>query len=63
MDGGAGKPQSMLVSGIQQSDLVIHTHIFTLFQIFSHTDYHKMLCRGLCSVQQVLVGYVSYDIK
>ena len=32
-----------------------HTHPF-FFRFFSHTDYHRMLGRVLCAIQQVFVG-------
>ena len=43
-------------SAVQQRDSVIHIHLSILFQIFSHTDYHRILGRGPCPIQQVPVG-------
>ena len=40
----------MLVSGIQQIDLVIHMHFF-LFQIFFNYGYYKILRSVPCAIQ------------
>ena len=51
----------VLVSGVQQSDLVIHTHISILFgDSISHIGYYKVLSRVPCAIQQVLVDYLFY---
>ena len=43
--------QCVLVSGVQQSDSVIHIHISTLFQILFHLDYNRILSRVPCAIQ------------
>ena len=50
----------VLISGVQQSDSVIHIHIFILFQILSHIDYHRILNIVPCAIQQDLVVYPFY---
>ena len=35
----------VLVAGVQQSDSVIHIHVFILFQIFTHIGYYRILSR------------------
>ena len=41
----------VLVSGVQQSDSIIHIHIFILFRLFSHIGYHRILSRVPCAIQ------------
>ena len=41
----------VLVSGVQQSDSVIHIHISILFQIIFFYSYYKILNRVPCAVQ------------
>ena len=49
-----------LVSGVQQSDSVIHIHVSILFQFFSPFRYYRVFSRVPCAIQQVLVGYLFY---
>ena len=44
--------QGLIISAIQQSDLVIHIHT-SILSDSSHTDYHRILDRVLCAIQQV----------
>ena len=46
---------AVLVSGVQQSEPVIHTHISILF---SYKDNYRILSRFLHAIQQVLVNYL-----
>ena len=49
----------VLVSGVQQSESVIH--IFAFFQrFFSHLGDYRVLSRGPCATQQVLISYLFY---
>ena len=41
----------VLVAGVQQSDSVIHIHVFILFQIFTHIGYYRILSRVPCALQ------------
>ena len=42
----------MLVSGVQQSDSVIHIFIYPFFFIFfSHIGYYRILSRAPCAIQ------------
>ena len=50
----------MLVSDVQQSDLIAHT-IYTLFQIFSIIGYYTILNIFPCALQQVLVICFIYN--
>ena len=50
----------VLVSGVQQSDSVIHIFFFTFFSLIS---YYKILSRVPCAIQQVLlVIYFIYVV-
>ena len=40
----------VLVSAVQKSESVIHTHISTFFRWFSHRGYYKALSRVPCAV-------------
>ena len=40
----------VLVSGVQQSDSVVHIHI-SLFKFFSHLIYYRILSRVPCAMQ------------
>ena len=48
----------VLVSGVQQSESVIHTS--TLFQILFLYMYYRVLSRVPCAIQQVLISYLFY---
>ena len=51
----------MLVSGVQQSDSVIHIGVYIyIFRFFSLIDYYRILSRVPCAIQYVLVGYLFY---
>ena len=52
----------VLVSGVQQSESVIHIHISTLFffRLFSHIGHYRVLSRVPCAIQQVLISYLFY---
>ena len=52
----------VLVSGVQQSELVIHIHISTVFflRFFSHIGHYRVLSRVACAIQQVLISYLFY---
>lgn len=39
---------NVIASAVQQSDSGVHVHTFTLFQIFSHTDYPRILGKVPC---------------
>ena len=43
----------MIISAVQWGDSVIHVHTSILFQILFHMDYHRILGRVACAVQQV----------
>ena len=65
----------MLVPGVGQSDVVIHTHIhihihmcecvyiyiYVLFQILFIIGYYKILNIVPCAIQDVLVVYFIYS--
>ena len=44
----------VIISAVQQSASVIQIYISFIF--FSHLDYHRILGRVLCAIQQILVG-------
>ena len=46
----------VLVSGVQQSESVIHMPI----PIFSHIGYYRLLCSFPCAIQYVFVNYTFY---
>ena len=46
----------MIISAVQQSDSVMHVHISILFQILFLIDYHRILGKVPCAIQQVTVG-------
>ena len=48
----------VLVSGVQQSDSVLHKHTSIYFRFFSLTGYYKVLSIVLCAIQQIFVGYL-----
>ena len=53
----------VLISGIQQSDSVIHTYIYIyifFFRFFSIIGYYKILSIVPCAIQLVIVGYRFY---
>ena len=51
----------VLVSGVQQSDSVIHECIYIFFfRFFSIIGYYKILRTVPCALQQVLVVYLFY---
>ena len=51
----------MLVSGVQQSDSVIHIHMSILFQIpFPYRLVQNIEQRSLCYIEQVLVGSLFF---
>ena len=50
----------VLISGIWQSDSVIHKHISILFQILSRIGYYRVLRRVPCAIQWVLAGCLFY---
>ena len=52
----------VLVSGVQQSDSVMHMHTSILFQILSRIGYYRILSKVPCAIQQVIVGYSSVCI-
>ena len=39
---------AVLVSGVQQSESVMHMHIAILFRFFSHIGYYRILSSFLC---------------
>ena len=41
----------MLVSGVQQSDSVLHTHIPIFFRFFALISYYKILSIVPCAIQ------------
>ena len=45
----------VIISAVQQSDQVIHIHI-SILRHFSHIDYHRILGRVICDIQQTPVG-------
>ena len=47
------------MSAVQQSDAVIHTHTFLLFQFFCHVDCHRTLGRVPCALRHVPICEVS----
>ena len=49
----------VLVSGVQQSESVIHTHTSTL-RFFSHVGHYRVLHRVPCAIQQILFSYLFY---
>ena len=52
----------VLVSGVQQSESVIHVHISTLFRFFSHIGHYRVVSRSLLTsvIQLVLISYLFY---
>ena len=50
----------LLVSGIQQSESVIHMHIPTLLQILSHIGHYRVLSRVPCSIQGLLISCLCH---
>ena len=53
----------VLVAGVQQSDSVIHIHIFILFQIFSHIGYYRLLIEfPVLYSRSLLVIHVTHII-
>ena len=46
--------------GAQQSDSVIHVHVFTPFRFFSHIDYCRVLGGFPCTMQDVLISYLFH---
>ena len=44
----------MLISGVQQTDSVIHIHVLFFFKFFSHLSCYTILSRVSCAIQQVL---------
>ena len=49
----------VLVSGVQQSESVIHIHISILFP---HIGYYKLPNRFSCALQEVLVNHLFYAV-
>ena len=45
----------VFISGIQQSESVIHIYIFTLLRFFSHIGHYRVLSRVPCAVGNLLV--------
>ena len=53
----------VLVSGVQQSESVIHIHVSTLFfRFFSHIGHYRVLRRVSCVIQQVLISYLFFSV-
>ena len=50
----------MFVSGVQESESVMHIHISSLFRFFSHIGHYRVLSRVPCTIQQVLISYLFY---
>ena len=52
----------VLVSGVWQSESVIHIHRSTLlfFIFFSHIGHYRVLSRVPCAIQQVPISYLFY---
>ena len=51
----------VLLSAVQQSESVIHTHISGLFlDFFSHIGHYRVLSRVPRAIQQVLISYLFY---
>ena len=42
----------VLVSGVQQSDSVIHVHISIFVRFFSHVGYYRILSKVPCAIQK-----------
>ena len=54
----------LLVSGVQQSDAVIHIHSYLVFfKLFSLVGYYKILSRVPCAIQKGLAGYCTYNVS
>ena len=49
----------LLVSGVQQSESVMHINI-SIF--FSHIGFYTLLSRFSCAIQQVLVHHLFYTV-
>ena len=52
----------VFISGVQQSDSVIHTYMcgyiyIFFFSFFSHMGHYRVLSRVPCAIQYVLVNY------
>ena len=54
----------VLVSGVQQSDSIIHLYMYILFffTFSSIIGYYKILSIVLCATQQVLVGFIYISV-
>ena len=50
----------MIISAVQQSDLIILIHTFILFQIIFHVDYHRIFSSISCAIQQVPVNQLFH---
>ena len=48
----------LLIPGVEQSDSIIHMHVFIFFMFFFHIGYYRILSRVLCVIQRSLL--VSY---
>ena len=54
----------VIVSGVEQSDSVIHMHVSILFQVlFPFRLLHNIEQSSLCYIVEVLVGYPFYFIS
>ena len=49
----------MLLSGVQQSESVIHTYLLFL-KFFSYIDHYRVLSRVPCTIQHVLISSLFY---
>ena len=51
----------VLVSGVQQSDSVIHIHISILFRFFSHIGYNKFQVYNTVLLTIVTILYIRFS--
>ena len=42
---------SVLISGVEQSDSIIHIHVTMFFKFFSHLGYYGTVSRVPCAIQ------------
>ena len=49
-----------IVSGLQQSEVVIYIHTTIPSQFFSHIGYYRILSRFPYAIQEVFVAYLFY---
>ena len=44
---------NVFISGVEQSDSIVHIHASILFQILPHLGYYRILSRVPCAIQKV----------